>query len=86
MANGHGGVGPRSFLKQEIGDGFANDVAPADDDDVAARGFNTASLQQLNDARGCAGDERVFTQEQLAEADWIEAIDILVGGNGADNC
>jgi hypothetical protein len=87
VADGDGGVGARPCVcSGEQGDGFADDEAAAEDDDVFAGKVHAAAREQFHDAGGRAGDEaRVVLLCELAEVEGVEAVDILVRGDAAED-
>ena len=77
MADGDGGVAHGRFLDQQVGDGLADDVAAADDDDLGAVELDAAADQELEDAVGRAGQIGLLPDDHAADIDGMEAIDIL---------
>ena len=86
VADGDGGVGPRLLLEGEQGDGFADDEAAAEDDNVLAVQFHAGAHEQFHDAGGRAGDESgIIFLGDLAEVDGVEAVDVLLRGHAAED-
>ncbi len=74
MADRHGGVP----VQQQQGHRLADDVAPPDDDRPRARDRDLRSLQQLDDSRRRAGDQRRPILDQTSNVDRVKAVHVLV--------
>ncbi|OPZ94448.1 MAG: hypothetical protein BWY71_02395 [Planctomycetes bacterium ADurb.Bin412] len=82
VADSDGGVGAGGFLQQDISDGFADDIAAADDHHFRAFCFDAGADQHLLNTVGCAGQIGRLADDHPADIDRVEAIDILIGVNG----
>ena len=78
MADAHGGV----TLHQHQRHRLADDVAGADHDDILAFDLDAFVLQQLDDAIRRARRKHGVADDEAADIVEMEAIHILVGGNG----
>ena len=65
--------------------GFADDVPSTDDDHMCSIQLDTVSEQELHHAVRCAGQVGFLTDDESADVDGGEAIDVLIGGDGGDD-
>ena len=79
MAYGYGGVGERLLLDQDVGDGLAHDVGPADHHHVLAFRRQVVGLEQYLHAPGGAGLETRAAEHEVAQADGMEPVHVLGG-------
>jgi hypothetical protein len=86
VEDGDGGVGMFVLLYEDRGHGLAHDVAATEDDDFSAAEGNLATNKEFMDAGGRAGLEKgILTEEELADIDGVEAVDVLAVIDGAEN-
>lgn len=86
MDDGDGGVAVGCFLHEEGGEWFADDVAPADDDDVFALEWDLVVVEEDVDAVRSAGDKAArLSDEEFAHVDRVKAVDIFCGIDAADD-
>lgn len=83
MAKRDGGIGP--FAGKQQRHGFADNVAAADDNGALAGRLDATAAQQLHNTRRRTGHKRVLAKQKLAERNRMEAVDVLLRGNGTDD-
>lgn len=68
-------------MEHEIGDGFADDIGAADDDNFGTLGFDSTANDEFLDACGRAGRkfDSVATDEEAPGVDGVKAVDVFVG-------
>ena len=81
MADGH----RRVPVQQQQRHRLADDVAPADHHGARAGDRNIRSLEQLDDARWRAGDERRAILHQPAHVQRMKPVDVLAGIQGIEH-
>jgi hypothetical protein len=82
VADGDCGVAEGAFLDEDIGQGFTDDIASANDYDVGAFDFDAGFEQKLNDAVRGAGEKSFLARNHFAYVDRMKAVDILGGVDG----
>jgi hypothetical protein len=86
MDDGDGGIAMGCFLHEEGGQWLADDVAPADDDDVFALEWDLVVVEEDVDAVRSAGDEAArLSDEEFAHVDRMEAVDVFCRIDAADD-
>ncbi len=86
MANGYGGASIVAFLNEDGRHGFADDIAAAKNNGFGAGNRDAATEQQFVDARRGAGAKAgIVAKHEFANIDGIEAIDVLLRGDGSIN-
>ena len=73
VADGHG----RVLAEKQVGDRLADDLAPADDDGVAALDLDAVLLEQHHHARRSRRQEGRAPEIEAAGARRVEAVDVL---------
>ena len=77
MTDRDGGIGARAALDEHDGDRFADDFAPAEDDDVIAGSFDPAFDQQLLNTVGRARQEPRTALDQQADIFGVKGVDVF---------
>lgn len=81
VGDGDGAIGPRRFAAEENGEGSSDDLAAANDDGVLPGGGDLAKTEYFQNSGWCAGKKTGgIADEELAEIDGMETIDVFGGG------
>jgi hypothetical protein len=73
------------LLQQQQRHRLADDVAAADHDRLGAGELDARALEQVDDSIGRAGLEALRADDQPADVDRVEAVDVLVGVDRGDD-
>jgi len=71
--------------EQEQGQGFPDDVAPADDDRLPPGDVNAGAVQKFHDAPGRAGHRPGISGHEAAHVHGMEAVHVLGRSDGLDD-